>query len=351
MDNKAIIEKKTIELKDNIIDIVSQNKNENIYVPDCPDIVWCFKNVYFDSDIFNLTAQKISSSKPIQTHFLSNKDQLMDLLEKLETSKKLILITSGSYAKELENILASNVKIHSAYIYCFKKTNYEEWIKKFQKIKFLTEDYKELEEELLKNLVKRERFNSNILADIKIKGGYYFDTNQSCVEYIYLESIYSYMNKENMNLKQAECELIEFMRIYIDKLEYKNMGAKEENERDLQNIETAIFDNTFEKDIITWYTKHTFFYSMLNNTLRGDDIVSIFSLRYPIYLMNKKLNELKNPEVLPEYLYRGAKFHKSESLVLKNQIGNLLFFKGFISTSAKIEIPLDVFSKKNSSQK
>jgi len=42
-----------------------------------------------------------------------------------------------------------------------------------------------------------------------------------------------------------------------------------------------------EKDteIITWYTVESFFYRMINETLRGGDIIKIFFIRIAIYLL------------------------------------------------------------------
>jgi len=40
-----------------------------------------------------------------------------------------------------------------------------------------------------------------------------------------------------------------------------------------------------DTDIIKWYTEDSFFYRMINETLRGSDIIKIFFIRIAIYLL------------------------------------------------------------------
>jgi len=44
-------------------------------------------------------------------------------------------------------------------------------------------------------------------------------------------------------------------------------------------------ENENETEIITWYTKESFFYKMINETLRVGDVIKIFFIRIGIYLL------------------------------------------------------------------
>ncbi len=59
--------------------------------------------------------------------------------------------------------------------------------------------------------------------------------------------------------------------------------------------------------IITWYTKESFLYRMINNTIRSQSLTDIFLIRYIIYMLDAQLRNCKNEEYYyTKKLYRGT---------------------------------------------
>ena len=68
---------------------------------------------------------------------------------------------------------------------------------------------------------------------------------------------------------------------------------KKESKCYLDDLNDLIFDITkWKKDgdyIICWYTRHTFVFGMINNTIRKRNLLEMFYIRILIFLLNHQL--------------------------------------------------------------
>ena len=83
------------------------------------------------------------------------------------------------------------------------------------------------------------------------------------------------------------------------------------------------------------YTEEGFFYNMLNKTLRENNMINIFQIRYAIKEINKALAKIQS--TMPKYpkvLFRGTFIHSTELDFMKTMIDKPFLLRGFISTSA-----------------
>ena len=114
-------------------------------------------------------------------------------------------------------------------------------------------------------------------------------------------------------------------------------GKKEE----LSKIDEFRKSYTKEK-AIWWYTDESFLYKLLNRALRTEDIDLLYSFRFFIIdLSNALENESKKVKnSVGMTLYRGQGISNKELEELRANIGILISFNGFISTSRNINVAL-----------
>jgi hypothetical protein len=86
-------------------------------------------------------------------------------------------------------------------------------------------------------------------------------------------------------------------------------------------------------DIIKWYTRASFFYLLLNRTLRSQDINHIFAMRYVISDLENYLREHCQKNHSTETLYRGQQMHLDEIEEIEANVGGLIGLTAFWSTS------------------
>ncbi|CAF3484363.1 unnamed protein product [Rotaria sp. Silwood1] len=109
---------------------------------------------------------------------------------------------------------------------------------------------------------------------------------------------------------------------------------------DLKRIEE--FEHTYRhEDALRWYTADCFLYRLLNESLRKEDIDSIFKLRYFIYDLHNQLAQLQISYIqsLPSdqpilTLYRGQRIKTTQLDQLAANVNNLISMNSFLSTTS-----------------
>ena len=110
------------------------------------------------------------------------------------------------------------------------------------------------------------------------------------------------------------------------------------NESSDNKINIDLFDSTYQKgDAITWYTKQSFVYRLLNQTFAVDDIGLVFKMRYFVCNLYKdlmKLHEDTFKNLGPQIsVYRGKLMSRDEFHALYATIGKCIVTNSFLSTS------------------
>ncbi|CAF2745105.1 unnamed protein product [Rotaria sp. Silwood2] len=114
------------------------------------------------------------------------------------------------------------------------------------------------------------------------------------------------------------------------------------NEKELKNIDE--FERTYSADqAITWYTRDSFIYKMINKALRTEDVEVLYTFRF--YIMDLCAYLVENSELLRQYtmttsltVYRGTKHSYEEIKCLKDSIGQLICANAFLSASRLKEV-------------
>ncbi|CAF1357733.1 unnamed protein product [Adineta steineri] len=86
-------------------------------------------------------------------------------------------------------------------------------------------------------------------------------------------------------------------------------------------------------DIIKWYTRESFFYLLLNRTLRSEDINHIFAMRYVIFDLENYLRQHRHENHSLKTVYRGQQLHLEEIQEIEANIGGLIGLTAFWSTT------------------
>ena len=145
---------------------------------------------------------------------------------------------------------------------------------------------------------------------LSLHAGYHFVDNQSFIDFILIDFLFKLI-QNSTNLKSAVQDFYESSKTYI--IEYPTTAGKDVEQQNLQEIIHQIQTNKFEEDVINWYTKESFFYRMINNTLRSSNPINIFKLRLPIFFLNKALVKLSKGEpAFPKTIFCGTIINKAE---------------------------------------
>ena len=122
----------------------------------------------------------------------------------------------------------------------------------------------------------------------------------------------------------------------------KCMDIYRDNPREFQKIEE--FQSSYKAiDAIRWYTEECFLYKELNKALRTEDFQMLYIFRTFITdLIDALCRERSEApfETIPTTLYRGQQLTDQEFERLVMNIGSILSFNAFLSTTRDIQVAL-----------
>jgi len=236
-------------------------------------------------------------------------------------------IISGKLVREFLELSESQENIIKIIVYCLWKEKYADLPSKNSRIRAIVIDKVELKREIQNQRVSFERTIG--YENLTLKAGYHFLDNQSFIEYILINFLFKLIRKLEKT-ENALIDLIEFSTNYIKT--HKNTD-EEEQFKILEELRKDFIMDRIDEKIVEWYSKECFFYRMLNNTLRDNNIISIFKIRLAIFYLDKNLHimgeDIKN---YPQKLYKGSEIEKHEFEFWKGN-HTPIFFKDFVSTS------------------
>lgn len=103
------------------------------------------------------------------------------------------------------------------------------------------------------------------------------------------------------------------------------------------------FEQTYnEHSPVWWYTRQSFLYKVLNKALRDRHIETLYAFRYFIRQLNEQLRivQMASAEKNMVKLYRGQSLPKGQFNMMKRNIGGLLSFSNFLSTTSDMNVAL-----------
>jgi tetratricopeptide (TPR) repeat protein len=164
-----------------------------------------------------------------------------------------------------------------------------------------------------------------------------FQTYKSTSNDLNSSFLYSQLIKEM--LIDAEIEYDEdYINSFLEVCRYEN----QDNQSQLKNLD--YFEKMYKNySPVWWYTKESFLYSTVNRALRMQDKTILFLMGFFIRDLHYELIKLQQTNVENQSfhrVYRGQGMIESEFQRLQQNIGSLLSFNNFLSTSSDYDVSL-----------
>lgn len=138
-----------------------------------------------------------------------------------------------------------------------------------------------------------------------MQAGFYFNSNDACKSYMYNQLILELFALDLLSRDQAKADLLDFC---IEK--------KANYEKDFSEFKDSVEKDEFEfnsKKMIECYTKDSFFYHLINNTMRKDSFLDSYRIRYDVIMLRNGLKQYElSKQNFPNELFRAALIHEDE---------------------------------------
>ncbi|CAF4068851.1 unnamed protein product [Adineta steineri] len=262
-------------------------------------------------------------------NIFKQRDECVDFLTDAEENIKFFLVLENTMAQHIMSLMNDISQLHSVYIFNNIKSQHEEWITKWQKIKSVHTNVNDLCQALKFDI---KQFNQDTIAMSFIT----VDEMASTDNLNQLEPTFMYTQlfKEILlDMKHDEQEIKQFISYCRD----RDCGSS-------KNIDE--FEKKYQpQSAIWWYTYPSFIYSMLNYALRSMEGDIIINMGFFIHDLHQQIQQLHQQQVnsyhgKPFLVYRGQGLSKTNFEKLQTTKGGLMSFNNFLSTSTEQDTPL-----------
>ncbi|CAF1340202.1 unnamed protein product [Didymodactylos carnosus] len=279
--------------------------------------------IWYDQKI-DIEIQTLMDNTNDCNYLCYTSEQLKEEVEK-NVNEKIILIVSGQLAQETLSTFHGKDDIDSVYIFCKKSQQYQPLIdsKKYPKLVGIYTQYKELFDVIQKQLrilIKFRIFSQKPKAFRLLSndsGGYLW-----------------YQLLKDFLFKMPVTETTEKEMLACCRYQYRS------NPKQLEMIDE--FEEIYASpQAITWYTRDSFLYRIVNRALRTQDIDALMQLRYivtDLCALLKQTSDEQKAKRTNRTLYRGLRLSDIEIEQLKGNEGNLLATNGFLSTTPSLAV-------------
>ncbi|UJR16695.1 hypothetical protein I4U23_003595 [Adineta vaga] len=270
-------------------------------------------------------------------HLCSNE---IDCIAQMENSKneRVLLITSGTCATETLLEKAHSLRhVDTILIFCMNASKYESSIRdiKNTKVKGIFTNQDSLKQYTVKTIREIEKHIAVFALYDRRKLKSIHSLDRECGSFVWRQLLKEVIKKIPRNNDSEE---------FISKREMLQQCREyyRDNETHMKAIDN--FDQCYtHNEAIWWYTRDCFLSRLVNKALLTDDIDALNT--YGFYIadlctciaeQSKRLRE-KSDRTFFE-VYRGKKQSHAEIQRLKDNIGQLISAKGFLSTSWNREV-------------
>jgi hypothetical protein len=249
--------------------------------------------------------------------------------------ERIFLIVSGGYAEECLKQIHDLAQVDSIFIFCMNLSKYKnEFInsERYSKIINIFDNEDELIQSIRTELDDLSKQLSTFSLYEKQKTTK--DLSTESASFLWFQLF------KDVLLRMPRSE--EAKREMIDQCRHYYRGNAEE----IRNIDQFALTYT-DTDTIRWYTKQCFIYRLCNKALRTEDVELLYTFRYYIQDLCKRLaiehetyltKESNQPIVT---LYRGLKLTKDELNRFQSNVDSLISTNGFLSTTRNYDLALE----------
>jgi tetratricopeptide (TPR) repeat protein len=294
-------------------------------------LIWLDTNIIDNSDDSTKTQTMLRELNPAAL-FYTDSVQCINAIESIE-NEQILFIVSDLTARPILPKIQHIRSIIAIFIVCTDRPDDISFMNEYHKIVGIFTDQNNLLESIRQtlNLLEKQSMTFS-LFDQKQKSSR--DLSKESVSFLW-HQIIIYVLKQIPETEQSKQDLIIKCREYY-----------QFNKSELKNI------NEFEKHYcrgkaIEWYAKECFLYKLLNRALRTEDIELIYSFRFFIIHLCSEIKEYsrtKNSVVFTTY--RGQTISNEEFDKWRNNIGTIISFNSFFSTSRDEKVSLE-FARHN----
>ena len=256
-------------------------------------------------------------------HFIENNEK-----------EHIFLIVSGSFGRTFIPLVHELVQLDYIYVFCGTPSAHKDWTERWKKIKLVSDQIEHICTSLGKDAAQCEHdliptsivsFSDSVSQDLKeIDPSFMYS---QLLKEILLELTY---NEEALSI------LVEFCRKH-----YCGNG------KELKIIEE--FARDYSKHTpIWWYTRECFTYHMLNRSLRTVDIEVIAMMGFFMKDIHKQIEMLhtnRSDRSTSFTVYRGQGMLNSDFERIEKNVGGLLAFNSFLSTSVERNVAMTFANK------
>ncbi|CAF0980987.1 unnamed protein product [Adineta steineri] len=299
--------------------------------------------IWLDEEALNLTSHDTNvtiamfeSIADINYKLYNNLEIFLEEIGSMSNITKLIVVTSGSFAKKMLPKLSLSLlrEISSILIFCKDSTNCQYLLTECRKIMDICTDEQSLKESIENELHPSTDF---LLMDRNLQPIFSLKNNNQDFNLYkqYIEILKHYPWSSNNREKMLD-ECIK---------RYRKDNAHRRKIEEFRNSYTSA-------TAINWYTRDSFLYRLVNKALRSLDMEQINVFRPYIKDLCKQLEHLhkQNQSDTPLTVFRGhGNMRMDQFENIKENIGNLMSFNGFLSTTSDYNVAL-IFSGSESAE-
>ena len=304
------------------------------------NIFWYDPNKSYDFDDFTKCFENVQLYKGFDL------DSIINFFNKESSLEEWIVISPGSKGEELISKLHEKQSIKAFFIFCFKPELHEEWIKKYEKIKCLTNK----PEILIKNFIDINKdyifphFNFKLNESKKIKIN--FDKNINELKSNNQFALKSTIREYNELIQTTNKNKNKYNIFCIKTLKYLKEEESFTEFLDTIKDENVVFYKYVEKIKLNETDRLKKIISFVKNVT----LISLYFSNYPYLLNLFSYNEIKkflSENITPKNymdLYNESVYHISEILaekIMNNK--SILEEKEFLKKIQKFAILLTFF--------
>lgn len=279
--------------------------------------------IWLDPDVDELDSDHQSSVNQLRqivnsVKIFTDVEQCVDFIVDIEDAN-FFLILSDAIEETVMPLTHDAPQLDSVYVFSNNYSKYEQWMSKWKKIVDVFSNISSICDQLERKIRLREQelIPTNIIPTTS--GA---DLNEIDQTFIYLQILTEILLEIDYD-KAAKKEFIECCR-----------KQYEDNEVQLHRID--VFERDYElHSALWWYIKESFIVSMLTSALQTQNVTNIIKMGFYIKDLHQQIKEIyatTNKNTTMD-TYRGQVMAKSEFEKLKKNVGCLIAFASFLSTT------------------
>ena len=277
-----------------------------------------------NNDIYNYNSRLRSIINFFKTS-IDLEECIVDLTK--VKNEKVFLIVSGSIGPNFISRICDMTQLTAVYIFSWDGSEHERWFSQYKKVRGVFTQIEALSNELKADVcVLENALTSFSLIPPPTKN----ERNKLDSSFMYSQLLKEVLLEEQYDEQQKK-KLVDFCRPHYT-----------ENSSESKIINEFV-ERYPDPSAGWWYTRECFLYKMLNKALRTQEVEMIIKMGFFVRHLHQQIKALYSQQnhSQPFIVYRGQGMFQPEFDKIINNIGGLLAFNSFLSTSVDRQVSLN----------